>query len=124
MHTANCHCQLQLFQPILERTGSSTDPTAETASTEASEVQAKQVCKRDAEYRRTRESINRDRQGWDIFRKAHPMKHETARDRRRKTADKLENMLAKRFLARQKLDYADAVWLRRAVRQLRTDRIC
>jgi hypothetical protein len=51
------------------------------------------------------------------------MKHETARDRRRKTADKLESMLVKRFLARQKLDYADAVWLRRAVRQLRTDRI-
>ena len=51
------------------------------------------------------------------------MKHETARDRRRKTADKLENILVKRFLAREKLDYADAVWLRRAVRQLRTDRI-
>jgi hypothetical protein len=51
------------------------------------------------------------------------MKHETARDRRRKTADKLENILEKRFLARQKLDYVDAVWLRRAVRQLRADRI-
>ena len=77
----------------------------------------------DAEDRRTRESINRDRQGWDIFTKAHPMKHETARDRRRKTADKLENILVKRFLAREKLDCADAVWLRRAVRQLRSDRI-
>jgi hypothetical protein len=51
------------------------------------------------------------------------MKHETARDRRRKTADKLENILVKRFLAREKLDCGDAVWLRRAVRQLRTDRI-
>jgi len=57
------------------------------------------------------------------FQKGAPMKHETARDRRRKTADKLENILAKRFLAREKLDCADAVWLRRAVRQLRTDRI-
>ncbi len=52
-----------------------------------------------------------------------PMKLETARDRRRKTADKLENILAKRFLEREKLDCGDAVWLRRAVRQLRTDRI-
>jgi hypothetical protein len=51
------------------------------------------------------------------------MKHETARDRRRTTADKLENILVKRFLTREKLDCADAVWLRRAVRQLRTDRI-
>ncbi len=32
-------------------------------------------------------------------------------------------ILVKRFLAREKLDYADAVWLRRAVRQLRADRI-
>jgi hypothetical protein len=55
------------FYPIFGRTGSSTDPTAETASTEASEVQARQVCKRDAEYRRTRESTNRDRQGWEIL---------------------------------------------------------
>ena len=51
------------------------------------------------------------------------MKHETARDRRRKTADKLEIILVKRFLARRKLDYVDALWLRRAVRQLRSDRI-
>jgi hypothetical protein len=57
------------------------------------------------------------------FQEQKTMKHETARDRRRKTADKLENILVKRFLAREKLDYADAVWLRRAVRQLRTDRI-
>ena len=57
------------------------------------------------------------------FSKGRTMKHETARDRRRKTADRLENILVKRFLAREKLDYADAVWLRRAVRQLRTDRI-
>jgi hypothetical protein len=52
-----------------------------------------------------------------------PMKSETARERRRKTADKLEIILVKRFLAREKLDCADAVWLRRAVRQLRSDRI-
>jgi hypothetical protein len=51
------------------------------------------------------------------------MKHETARDRRRKTADKLENILVKRFLEREKLDCGDALWLRRAVRLLRTDRI-
>jgi len=51
------------------------------------------------------------------------MKHETPRDRRRNTADKLEIMLVKRFLAREKLDCTDAVWLRRAVRQLRDDRI-
>lgn len=51
------------------------------------------------------------------------MKHETARDRRRKTADQLEAMLAERFLAGRKLDCVDAVWIRRAVRQLRTDRI-
>ncbi len=57
------------------------------------------------------------------FQKGAPMKHDTARDRHRKTADKLENILVNRFLAREKLDYADAVWLRRAVRQLRTDRI-
>ena len=52
------------------------------------------------------------------------MKHETARERRRSTAERLENILVKRFLAREKLDYADAVWLRRAARLLRTDRIC
>ncbi len=51
------------------------------------------------------------------------LKHDTERDRRRSTADEIENMLAKRFLAREKLDYADAVWLRRAVRQLRSGRI-
>ena len=51
------------------------------------------------------------------------MKQETARDRRRKTADELEIILVIRFLAGEKLDCADAVWLRRAVRQLRTDRI-
>jgi hypothetical protein len=52
-----------------------------------------------------------------------PMKLETTRDRRRTTAEKLENIPVKRFLAREKLDCADAVWLRRAVRQLRSDRI-
>jgi hypothetical protein len=57
------------------------------------------------------------------FQEQKTMKHETARDRRRKTAEALENILVKRFLAREKLDCADAVWLRRAVRQLRTDRI-
>jgi hypothetical protein len=73
-------------------------------------------------YRRTRESINREHHARG-FSEEDTMKHETARDRRRKTADKLENILVKRFLAREKLDYADAVWLRRAVRQLRSDRI-
>ena len=73
-------------------------------------------------YRRTRESKNREHHARE-FSEEETMKHETARDRRRKTADKLENILVKRFLARQKLDCADAVWLRRAVRQLRTDRI-
>jgi hypothetical protein len=51
------------------------------------------------------------------------MKTETPRDRRRKTADELEKILASRFLAGSRLDYCNAVWLRRAVRQLRTDRI-
>ena len=73
--------------------------------------------------RRTRESTNRDRQGWDIFRKAHPMKHETARDRRRKTAEALENILYADWTGPKKLNWTQMVWLRRAVRQLRTDRI-
>jgi hypothetical protein len=44
------------------------------------------------------------------------MKHETLRDRRRKTADELEKILTTHFLAGSSLDCCDAVWLRHAVR--------
>jgi hypothetical protein len=51
------------------------------------------------------------------------MKRETARDRRRKTAEELENILYADWAGPKKLNWTQMVWLRRAVRQLRTDRI-
>lgn len=43
----------------------------------------------------------------------------TNAERRQTTADALEEMLMTRFLAGQTLDTSDAVWIKRAVRQLR-----
>ena len=106
------------FYPILGRTGSSPDPTPQ--ATTPSKVHARRHGHgRSGGHARAKTEIAKD----GTFSEEENMKHETTRDRRRKTADKLEIILVKRFLAREKLDYADAVWLRRAVRQLRTDRI-
>jgi len=50
------------------------------------------------------------------------MRTPTRRSRRRKTADELEEILAGAFIKGQALNFAQAIWIRRAVRELRTDR--